>query len=103
MGIYLFDQYSLLHFAVGVIAYFWNISFNLTIILHIIFEIIENTNDGMNIINKYLTIWPGGKPFADSKINSIGDTILTAIGWLCAYYLDQMGIKYGLYPPHLKN
>jgi len=26
MGKYFFDQYTILHFAVGIIAYFWNVS-----------------------------------------------------------------------------
>jgi hypothetical protein len=89
MGLYFFDQYSLLHFAVGIIAYFWNVSLKNTIIFHIIAEIVENTEYGMKFINENIKIWPGGKPKADSLINSIGDTIFASIGWLCAYYLDK--------------
>ena len=101
MGQYLFDQYSILHFAVGIIAYFWNISFMTTLILHILFEIIENTPYGMHIINTYMKIWPGGKPYADSFINSMGDNLSTALGWMSAYYLDKLSTKYGLYQ-HIK-
>ena len=103
MGVKLFDQYSYLHFAVGIIAYFWNISLLNWIILHTIFEILENTQIGMNIINKYLLIWPGGKPKSDSIINSIGDTIGTILGWFSAYYLDKIGNKYNWYPLHIQS
>ena len=41
MGLRAFDQYSILHFAAGVIAYFWSLSFVMTIIIHILFEYIE--------------------------------------------------------------
>jgi hypothetical protein len=49
---------------------------------------------GMNIINKYIVFWPGGKPKSDSIINSVGDTFGAIIGWLSAYYLDKNGNKY---------
>jgi uncharacterized membrane protein len=50
MGIRLFDQYTYLHFAVGIIVYFWSISILNWFILHTIFEFLENTQMGMNII-----------------------------------------------------
>lgn len=58
MGKYIFDQFFLLHFASGIIAYFWGISFNNWFIIHFLFEYFENTNYGMNIINKIVTFWP---------------------------------------------
>jgi len=97
MGIYLFDQYTYLHFATGIIAYFFNISLVSWFLLHSVFELIENTNIGINIINIYLKFWPGGKPYKDSFINSIGDTFGTIIGWLSAYILNKYGKKYKLY------
>ena len=57
----------------------------------------------MNAINKYVKFWPGGKPCPDSLINNIGDTIGTILGWLTAYYLDNMGKKYGWYEVHIKK
>ncbi len=69
MGKYLFDQYTFLHFAVGIIAYFWNISFKIWIIIHTLFEIFENTETGMYIINNYIPLWPGKKPKKDTYIN----------------------------------
>lgn len=102
MGIHLLDQYTLLHFAVGVLAYFWGISFLNTFIIHTIFELVENTQIGMKFINTYFEgIWPGGKFYPDSSINMVGDTIGIMMGWLVAYYLDWIGLKYGWYDPHL--
>ena len=101
MGNLLFDQYTLLHLATGIIAYFWNISLIMWVIIHFMFEILENTQIGMKIINKYLYFWPGGKPKTDSPINIIGDNISAIIGWLSAYYLDKMGNYYGWYKSHL--
>jgi hypothetical protein len=91
MGLKIFDQYSLLHFAVGVLAYFWSISFFITIIIHILFEFIENTNIGMNLINSYfVNWWPGGKTHPDNLLNKTSDTVFTGFGWICSYYLDKV-------------
>jgi len=98
MGYRLFDQYSLLHFAVGIVAYFWKIPIHLLIILHVIFEYTENTTSGMFVINQYFkSIWPGGKPRADTLINRVGDTLSTILGWIIAYYADKYARRYGWY------
>lgn len=89
MGYQYFDKYTYLHFAVGIVAYFWNISLPNWVILHTIFEILENTQMGMKIINQYIVLWPGGKQKSDTIRNNIGDTIGTIIGWLSAYYFDK--------------
>ena len=91
MGLRAFDQYSLLHFAVGVVAYFWSFSFFIVIIVHILFEFVENTPVGMNFINTYfLQWWPGGKTHPDNLLNRTSDTIFTGLGWLLAYQLDRI-------------
>jgi hypothetical protein len=100
MGQQFIDQYSLLHFAVGIVAYFWNIDMIMLLLIHIVFEVSENSIVGMNIINN-IKIWPGGKPEADSMVNQIGDTISSILGWYTAYYLDKMGDSYGWYEPHI--
>jgi hypothetical protein len=102
MGFQFFDQYTYLHFAVGIIVYFWNISLLNWVILHTVFEVLENTNVGINIINQYIVFWPGGKQSSDTIINNIGDTIGTVLGWLSAYYLDKMGNSYNWYNLHIK-
>ena len=43
MGLNFYDQFSLLHASVGVLFFFWGISFKTAFILHIIFEFLENT------------------------------------------------------------
>jgi hypothetical protein len=98
MGYLLFDQYSLLHFAVGVIAYFWGFSLLSSFILHTVFEWIENTDQGIFFINYHLkNIWPGGKPAADNGINIIGDTISFVVGWILSRTLDIIGVRRGWY------
>jgi len=90
MGSNLFDQYSYLHFAVGIVIYFFDITLVQWFILHVIFEIVENTQIGIDVINTYLLFWPGGKPQPDSLLNSTGDTIAALIGWVSAYYVDNI-------------
>lgn len=101
MGIHIFDQYSLLHFASGVIAYFFGLTFNKWLIIHFMFEILENTQIGMKIINKYFFFWPGGKPYRDTNINILGDNISSIIGWYIAYKLDEIGKKRKWYIQHI--
>lgn len=100
MGFRLIDQYSLLHMSTGVIMYFFNFSLLTSFIIHFIFEILENTSYGINIINK-ISFWPGGKPSADTYINIAGDNIFFILGWLLAYSVDYYGSKYGLYSRHI--
>lgn len=89
MGACFLDQYSLLHAAVGVIAYFWNVPLWLFVLVHTLFEIGENSKPGINLINRYVSPWwPGGKPRADSLTNIIGDTIFSILGFLLANFLD---------------
>lgn len=102
MGYRYFDQYSLIHLSVGVIFYFWSIPFVISLLSHILFEYVENTKYGMNIINTYFTNtgyigWPGGKPQADSNKNMFGDNISFVVGWLLASYLDNKGKRENWY------
>ena len=87
MGLAFMDAYSLLHFSVGVVARHWAMGFVLFLVIHTVFEWIENTRPGMNFINTYIKAWPGGKPAADSLLNNVGDTVFSALGWLLADYL----------------
>ena len=56
MGNLFIDQYTYLHFASGIIAYFWNISFKNWIMLHTIFELLENTIIGQVLKNLILIV-----------------------------------------------
>ncbi len=92
MGQRFLDQYSFLHYAVGVVAYFWGIPFVFAILVHTLFEWIENTSYGMRFINVTLHgIWPGGKPAADSLLNCTGDTLFFGLGWLAGKWTDDYG------------
>ena len=99
MGQYVLDQYSLLHFAAGIIAYFWGFSALFTLVGHIVFELAENTQMGMKCINNYVSWWPGGKPRADSYINQLSDTLMTMIGWYLSQVADMYGQEKHLYVP----
>ena len=98
MGLYAIDQFSLLHFAVGILAYFWGFSAVHTLLFHIGFELVENTTMGMDFINTYIQFWPGGKPYADSIVNQISDTVMTMIGWYVSQYADAVSKEKHLYP-----
>ena len=102
MGYRLLDQYSLLHASVGVLAYFWNVSFWLAVGLHVCFEWLENTEWGVRAINRYIIepgwfSWPGGKHGPDAFVNRVGDTLTFAAGWLVAAWLDVEGTRRGWY------
>jgi hypothetical protein len=86
MGYKFIDKYSLLHFTSGIVAYYLGIKFWYWFLIHLLFEIIENSTCGMNIINK-LYFWPGGKETADNLINSTGDQLFAMLGWLIAQKL----------------
>jgi hypothetical protein len=107
MGHRFLDQYSLLHAATGVMAYFWSIPFWIAFILHMLFEWIENSAPGVRFIQwmtdqqrLYPFPWPGGKHEADSLLNQWGDNLTFALGWLSAAGLDRYGTAQGWYFPN---
>ncbi len=87
MGTTLLDEYSLLHFATGIIARHWAVGFWLFVLIHSVFEYLENTPTGMRFITTYFTLWPGGKSSPDTLLNQVGDTITAGLGWLAADWL----------------
>lgn len=86
MGVHFTDKYSLLHFASGIVAYYWNVSLVAWFIIHLIFELAENTETGMYYIRK-IKLWPGGKSHPDSWMNSAGDQVYSIIGWVVAHWI----------------
>lgn len=90
MGKKSIDQFTLLHFAVGVVSYFWGFTFGWFLLIHTLFEYVENTGAIMTIIDKYIKIWPGGKPHKDTLENSVFDTIAAMFGWILASILDNL-------------
>ena len=90
MGFDILDEYSLLHMASGIIAFFFDISFTNWFLLHAAFEYLENTPNGVYFIDNYIWFWPGGKLQADSLSNSISDQFFAMLGWILAYYVKKM-------------
>jgi hypothetical protein len=86
MGHLFIDNYSLLHFGSGIIAYYLGFSFITWFILHALFEVSENLL--FRSINK-IEIWPGRKPIPDTFMNSVGDQLLTMIGWCIGYLVNK--------------
>jgi hypothetical protein len=79
------DEFSLLHFATGIVAYFLGIPLGWWFLLHATFELFEDTHTGVRIINKLFgKIWPGGgKKVPDSFLNSeLGDNFYAVLGWI---------------------
>lgn len=94
MGQLFMDQFTYLHFAFGIVAYFWRVGLWPWLICHTFFEFAENTPIGMKINNKWLKgVWPGGKPRRDSTLNIIGDTVGAVLGWVSAWALDSLGSR----------
>lgn len=103
MGHFFIDQYSLLHFATGIIAYFIGIKLNTYVFLHILFELLENTQYSIKFINTNLEwFWPGGKNKSDTILNAIGDTIFGMLGWIIASHVDYLANISGIYPKEYK-
>ena len=80
----MFDPYSIAHAGSGVVARSLQLSLLQTIVLHTIFEIVENN---------YLKFHPTIKkifpdPSKDTLLNSVGDTVSIAAGW---YLTDRYG------------
>lgn len=87
-----FDEFSLLHFAAGIIAYFWGVPLLWWLAIHALFEYLENTNLGTKFINKYFTFWPGGGHKKETFANSmIGDNVSAVAGWMVASLVEKKG------------
>lgn len=91
MGVFFSDRFSLLHFATGIIAYYWSLTFVQWFVIHVVYEVIENTTWGMKLINN-ITIWPGGKSKSDTITNRVGDQFYAMIGWILSYFICRVSI-----------
>jgi hypothetical protein len=83
------DAYSVLHFFFGSLAYLLRIPFLVWALIHLAFEIVENSFQGVTFIDQYITWWPGGKKDPDSIGNSISDEIVALLGWLFTSVIDK--------------
>ena len=80
----MFDPYSIAHAGAGVGARSLGLSLGYTIVIHTVFEVLEN---------QYLKLQPltmrfFPDPSKDTLLNTIGDTISVALGW---YLTDKYG------------
>jgi hypothetical protein len=98
MGTQFFDQFTLLHFAVGIAVNLWGLPLLHWLIIHTVFEVIENTPVGIKFLNRH-SRYPGGKPHADTLQNSLGDLFGAFVGWSLAEAATRASNKYGWYTP----
>lgn len=82
MGFELLDQYSILHFSVGILWKYYGGNLASLTIVHALFEFFENSPQGIDFINNYFPFWPGGKSGADTELNQASDVVFSIIGWL---------------------
>ena len=93
ISVHFADEYSMLHFATGIVAYFLGVPFWMWFLLHATFEVTENSPAGIRFIRRYLLwMWPGGKggttrDTPDTPINMVGDQFFALIGWLVPFIL----------------
>ncbi len=96
MGKYLLDQYSLLHYAVGVVAFFLDIRLSIALAIHIVFEVAENSTRVAAFLNT-LPFWPGGKAASDSLLNTTTDNVVFVLGWFTAWGANALAKNYGIH------
>ena len=92
------DRYTYLHFAAGIIAYYWGFTLIEWISVHIILDIFQRTELGKKVTKFILRIWPESPDLSsESYLNILGDSTFTVLGWCSAYLLDKLLQKVGLY------
>lgn len=85
MDQYAFDEYSLVHFSIGVLTYQSGFSFLTLAIVYSIFKIFSNVSLGMYVIDTYVTPLLGYKLFPESFKNIGMDLSACLLGWLTGY------------------
>lgn len=78
----LLDEWSIVHASGGIIAAQTGVTLPQFLVLHTIFEIVENADKGKGLLSKIGWDRKGGDTFT----NVLGDTISAAAGW----YLGQV-------------
>lgn len=94
MGTHFLDAFSYLHVASGISIGFWIDAMQMTplsgfflmMALNVSFELLENTDFGMKLI-QMVPLWPGGKDTQDSGVNMAGDILMVMFGYLSARML----------------
>ena len=85
MDQYAFDEYSLVHFSIGVLTYQSGFSFLTLAIVYSIFKIFSNVSLGMYVIDTYVTPLLGYKLYPESFKNIGMDLSACLLGWLTGY------------------
>lgn len=83
------DQFSYLHFASGITAYFFGFKLKNWMLLHLAFDIFDNSNWGIQFVQKYVSFLKQPRYGSDPPLNIIVDNIISVLGWVSAYYLVQ--------------
>jgi len=86
MGTGFLDWWSVAHFLWGVAARLVGIPFFVWLCLHLTFELVENSDEGVPFLQK-IKLWPGGKRTRDTLLNSMGDNASASFGWFCANWV----------------
>ena len=73
----LLDEWSFVHFAGGIVGAQTGLSLPLFLVLHTLFEIVENTDKGSGPLSKIG--WD--RTDGDTMVNVLGDTLSAAAGW----------------------
>jgi len=88
MGTEIIDNFSIVHVASGVFLYFWGFTLFQSTMIHIGFELLENTKPIMKLTNE-TGWWPGGKPEPNHFANMVGDTLFCILGWIISRVIDK--------------
>ena len=82
------DKYSLFHFSIGVIFYFFGIRLPFLILKYTIFAILKNTKNGIIFMDKYMKYWPDRK--TNDIIGSLINIVIAFIGWYSSKLLNEL-------------
>lgn len=77
-----FDQWFLVHILVGAGGHLLGLSETAYVLTHISYEILSNTDKGMELLNR-IPFWPP-KREKDEVVNVLGDPFWGWIGWSIA-------------------
>jgi hypothetical protein len=91
----LLDQYSYLHFASGITAYFIGFRLRTWFLLHLVVDLFENSSWGIQIIQQYLKLFLRPRYGSDPPLNIVMDNVIAILGWLSAYYLERYCLDSG--------
>jgi hypothetical protein len=85
MDQYAFDEYSIVHFAIGVLTFQAGFSFVTLAIIYAVFKIFSNISLGMYVIDKYFTRFIDYKLYPESFKNIGSDLGMCFLGWLFGF------------------